>query len=138
MVLDLIVTKTNDGFTAEIPSINGLDAWAHQEDEVIEKAIEMMKFYLNLDDDNEIKIDTDQGKVDFATLNADDQMKAISELLKKRDKLQKTIRENPLLKIIFEPLDTDIIERNRSTIVNEYSLIKYAKRLEGIYKKITQ
>ena len=57
MVLDLIVTKTNDGFTAEIPSINGLDAWAHQEDEVIEKAIEMMKFYLNLDDDNEIKID---------------------------------------------------------------------------------
>jgi hypothetical protein len=87
---------------------------------------------------NEIKIDTDQGKVDFATLNADDQMKAISELLKKRDKLQKTIRENPLLKIIFEPLDTDIIERNRSTIVNEYSLIKYAKRLEGIYKKITQ
>ena len=38
MILDLIVTKTNDGYTAEIPSLKGCESWAHQEDEVIEKA----------------------------------------------------------------------------------------------------
>lgn len=87
---------------------------------------------------DEIKVETESGTVDFASLDINKQMNVISELLKKSDKLQKTIRENPQLKIIFEPLDTDIIKSNRSTIINEYSLKKYAKRLEGIYKEITQ
>lgn len=87
---------------------------------------------------NEIKVETESGTVDFASLDFDKQMNVISELLKKSNKLQKTIRENPQLKIIFEPLDKDIMESNRSTIINEYSLKKYAKRLEGIYKEITQ
>jgi hypothetical protein len=35
MVLDIIVTQTNDGFTAEIPSINGCESWAPDEDSVL-------------------------------------------------------------------------------------------------------
>ena len=57
MILDLIVLKTNDGFTAEVPSLKGVETWAHGEDEVISKSIDLLKFYLNLDDENEIKID---------------------------------------------------------------------------------
>jgi polyphosphate kinase 2 (PPK2 family) len=57
MILDLVVVKTNDGFTAEVPSLRGVETWAHEEDEVINKSIELLKFYLNLDDENEIKID---------------------------------------------------------------------------------
>jgi predicted RNase H-like HicB family nuclease len=32
MVIDLIITKTNDGYTAEVPSIKGCESWAHDED----------------------------------------------------------------------------------------------------------
>ncbi|MBL1212782.1 MAG: hypothetical protein HND52_05410 [Ignavibacteriae bacterium] len=57
MILDLIVVKTNDGYTAEVPSLNGVETWAHEEEEAITKVIDLLKFYLNLDDENEIKID---------------------------------------------------------------------------------
>jgi glycosyltransferase involved in cell wall biosynthesis len=87
---------------------------------------------------DQIQVETEEGFTDFATLNVDQQMNVISDLLNKRDNQQKTIRDNPLLKIIFEPIDTDIIESNRSTIINEYSLQKYAKRLEGIYQEFTK
>jgi predicted RNase H-like HicB family nuclease len=49
MVLDIIVTQTNDGFTAEIPSINGCESWAHDEDSVLTKIQELAAFYLKTD-----------------------------------------------------------------------------------------
>ncbi|MEE9430039.1 MAG: hypothetical protein V3V16_03300 [Melioribacteraceae bacterium] len=57
MVLDLLVTKTDDGVTAEIPSLAGCETWAHKEDEAIEKSIELLRFYVNLDKKVKIKID---------------------------------------------------------------------------------
>lgn len=48
MVIDLIVTKTNDGFTAEVPSLKGCESWAHEEDQVIDKILELSSFYLKL------------------------------------------------------------------------------------------
>ena len=57
MVIDLIVTKTNDGYTAEVPSLKGCESWAHGEDEVIEKVLELVRFYIQLDDDKEIIVD---------------------------------------------------------------------------------
>lgn len=56
MILDLIVTNTDDGFSSIVPSINGCESWAHSEDEVIEKSIELLRFYLKLSD-QKIKID---------------------------------------------------------------------------------
>ena len=49
MVLDVIVTKTDDGFTAEIPSMNGCESWAHDEDTVLAKVLELASFYLKTD-----------------------------------------------------------------------------------------
>ena len=49
MVLDVVVTKTNDGFTAEIPSLNGCESWAHDEDTVLSKILELAAFYLKTD-----------------------------------------------------------------------------------------
>jgi len=57
MVLDLNVLQTDDGFTAEVPSIKGCESWAHSEEEVIEKTIEMLKFYLRTSADQKITID---------------------------------------------------------------------------------
>jgi predicted RNase H-like HicB family nuclease len=56
MVIDLIITKTNDGYTAEVPSIKGCESWAHDEDSVKEKIFELTSFYLRLDA-KEIKLD---------------------------------------------------------------------------------
>lgn len=61
MVLDLIVCKTDDGITAEIPSINGCECWAHEEDEAIEKSLELLRFYVGLDNETEIKVDKARG-----------------------------------------------------------------------------
>lgn len=47
MILDIIVSKTNDGFTAEIPSINGCESWAHDEETVLRKILELASFYLH-------------------------------------------------------------------------------------------
>ena len=49
MVLDVVVTKTNDGFTAEIPSLYGCESWAHDEDTVLSKILELASFYLKTD-----------------------------------------------------------------------------------------
>jgi predicted RNase H-like HicB family nuclease len=61
VVLDLIVVNTGDGFTADVPSLSGCDSWAHEEDEAINKAIELLRFYLNLPEDTEIKVDKARG-----------------------------------------------------------------------------
>ena len=49
MILDIVVTKTNDGFTAEIPSLSGCESWAHDEDTVLSKILELASFYLKTD-----------------------------------------------------------------------------------------
>lgn len=56
MVIDLIVTKTNDGYTAEVPSLKGCESWAHDEDTVIEKILELTAYYIKLSV-KEIKLD---------------------------------------------------------------------------------
>ncbi|MAT58993.1 MAG: hypothetical protein K8F60_10755 [Melioribacteraceae bacterium] len=57
MILDLVVTKTDDGYTAEVPSLSGCESWAHNEDDAIDKTVELVYFYLNLSEEQKIKID---------------------------------------------------------------------------------
>ncbi len=57
MILDLVVTDTGDGFNSEIPSVKGCESWAHNEDEAIENAVELLRFYINLDAEKEVKVD---------------------------------------------------------------------------------
>lgn len=44
----MVVTKTVDGFTAEVPSLRGCESWAHDEDTVIDKTLDLAAFYLKL------------------------------------------------------------------------------------------
>ncbi|MBI9070120.1 MAG: hypothetical protein JEY94_00890 [Melioribacteraceae bacterium] len=57
MVIDLIVTASDDGYTAEVPSLKECESWAHTEDEVIEKVLELVRYYTNLPEENEILVD---------------------------------------------------------------------------------
>lgn len=61
MVLDLIVIDTGDGFTAEVPSLNGCESWAHKEDDAIESILNLLRFYLSLSEEVEIKVDKARG-----------------------------------------------------------------------------
>ncbi len=49
MILDIVIHKTDDGYTAEIPSLNGCESWAHDEDTVMDKVLELAAFYLKSD-----------------------------------------------------------------------------------------
>jgi len=57
VVIDMIVTDTGDGFTAEVPSLKGCESWAHSDDEAITNVVELFRYYINLDDETEIIID---------------------------------------------------------------------------------
>ncbi len=48
MVLTMVVTKTDDGFTAEVPSIKECESWAHDEDVAIDKTLDLVAFFLKL------------------------------------------------------------------------------------------
>jgi predicted RNase H-like HicB family nuclease len=49
MVLDIIIEKSDDGFIAEVPSLKGCESWAHNEDEVINKIVDLASYYLKTD-----------------------------------------------------------------------------------------
>lgn len=51
MVIDLIVKKELDGFSAFIPSIKGCETWADNEDNAIDKILELTEFYLKIPKD---------------------------------------------------------------------------------------
>lgn len=57
MILDIIVRKTDDGFTAEIPSLKGCESWAHDEETVLDKILEIAAFYLKIDSIKKLKLD---------------------------------------------------------------------------------
>ncbi len=57
MILDLIVKKEIDGFGAIIPSLEGVESWAHTEEEAIDKILDLLMFYFNIGDKKEITVD---------------------------------------------------------------------------------
>ncbi len=61
MILDVIVLKTVDGYTAEVPSVKGCEAWAHDEDTVLSKILELTAYYLKIDQKEKLKLDKARG-----------------------------------------------------------------------------
>ncbi|OIO18736.1 MAG: hypothetical protein COZ80_12380 [Ignavibacteria bacterium CG_4_8_14_3_um_filter_37_9] len=57
MVLDIIISKALDGYSAAIPSIKGCETWAEKEDEAIEKIVSLAKYYLKLDEHHKVLVD---------------------------------------------------------------------------------
>lgn len=57
MILDIVVKKTDDGFTAEIPSLKGCESWAHDEEIVLDKILEIASFYMKIDSLKKFKLD---------------------------------------------------------------------------------
>lgn len=50
MVLNMIVRQGEDGgFSAEVPSIKGCESWAHDEDKVIDQTLDLVAYYMKMD-----------------------------------------------------------------------------------------
>lgn len=49
MILDLIIEKANDGFNADVPSLQDCDTWAHDEETAISNILERVTFFLHID-----------------------------------------------------------------------------------------
>ena len=49
MVLTMIVKQTEDGYTAEVPTLKGCESWAHDPDTVIDKTLDLVAYYLKLE-----------------------------------------------------------------------------------------
>ena len=60
MVLDIVVNKTDDGCTAEIPTLTGCECWAHDEDTVMDKILDLASYYLKTEK-KKFKIDKARG-----------------------------------------------------------------------------
>ena len=60
MILDIVIEKTDDGCNAEIPSLKGCECWAHDEDTVIDKIVDLASYYLKTDK-QKFKIDKARG-----------------------------------------------------------------------------
>jgi len=60
MILNLIVTRSDDGCTAEIPSLKGCECWAHDENTVLDKILELAAYYLKTDV-KRLKVDRARG-----------------------------------------------------------------------------
>jgi predicted RNase H-like HicB family nuclease len=61
MVLDIVIKKTDDGFTAEIPSLKGCECWAHDEDTVMDKILDLAVYYLKVSSKEKFKVDKARG-----------------------------------------------------------------------------
>jgi predicted RNase H-like HicB family nuclease len=48
MVVDIVIKKSIDGYSVEIPSIKGCESWAQDEETAFEKILELASFYLKL------------------------------------------------------------------------------------------
>jgi predicted RNase H-like HicB family nuclease len=60
MILDIIVHKTDDGCTAEVPTLKGCETWAHDEETVLKNVMELAAYYLKTEI-KEFKIDKARG-----------------------------------------------------------------------------
>lgn len=49
MILDIIIEKTNDGYNADIPSLQDCDTWAHDEETALNNILERVSFFLQVD-----------------------------------------------------------------------------------------
>jgi len=61
MILDILIKKTDDGFTAEIPSLKGCECWAHDEETALNKIIDLAAYYLKINSIDKFKIDKARG-----------------------------------------------------------------------------
>jgi glycosyltransferase involved in cell wall biosynthesis len=104
----------------------------HVTEDIIKTGIEFPLLY------DRMIVNTGNKKTDFALLESQEQRKYISNSLRDHLLRDELIADNPFLGKIFNSVEQNLIQKNKTLILNEYSHKKYAERLQGIYQKFAE
>ena len=75
-------------------------------------------------------------KIDFKDLNMKMQMEIIADLKAGRIQKQKLFEQNPILHTLFKVVPDQVTEKNKTIIIENYSLEGYGNKLQKRYKKL--
>jgi len=78
-------------------------------------------------------INTESGKRDFALLSQNEQEYYIRRLLHNKSEQEALVMENRLEYILFDSVSGQLIQKNRETVENRYSIKKYGVELSQVY-----
>ncbi|MBA7544372.1 hypothetical protein ES705_36727 [subsurface metagenome] len=87
---------------------------------------------------NAMKIPFKNKLVDFPSLSMSDQQSFISNLKRREELKNEVLNENSFIEKLLNSVNKSIIDKNKSTIIQEYSLNHYAKQLQKIYQKFVK
>ncbi|MBA7684864.1 hypothetical protein ES703_93277 [subsurface metagenome] len=87
---------------------------------------------------NAMKIPFKNKLVDFPSLSMSDQQSFISNLKRREELKNEVLNENSFIEKLLNSVNKSIIDKNKSTIIQEYSLNHYAKQLQKIYQKLVK
>ncbi len=75
--------------------------------------------------------------IDFSKLTPDQQRLYIETIIQNKSLQKELFNDNPYVGKLLTSINESLIKKNKAIILNEFSLKKYAERLERIYQKIT-
>lgn len=75
---------------------------------------------------------------DFKDLNQNESTTFLSRLIDSKEEQNLTFDANPDLCTLFNEQESKIIEHNRKTIIENFSLVNYGNKLNEIYKSISK
>lgn len=86
---------------------------------------------------NSVMVNYNGISTDFASMDISGQMNYIDSLLSNSSLKGELLKSNPVINDLFNSVDDSIVDNNKKVILTEFSLKKYAERLNTIYQKIT-
>ena len=86
---------------------------------------------------SEFLVEIDGIEQDFSSLPDDKQKEVILLVLNDSKYLEKVWQTNTFLNKFLNTIDKNIINQNKEIILQQYSLEKFAERLDGIYRRFT-
>lgn len=75
---------------------------------------------------------------DFKNLKREEATEILHSLISKVKEIEIIFKDNPDIEILFENRDRDIIAKNKKLIIENFSLLSYGKKLNDIYKRLSQ
>jgi glycosyltransferase involved in cell wall biosynthesis len=100
----------------------------HVTDDIAKTGVDFPLLY------DEFIVNSGNTKTDFATLSQNQQQQYIESVVKNESLKKELFTDNPFLGKLLTSVSKSLIERNKSIILNEYSIVKYAERLKRIYQ----
>jgi glycosyltransferase involved in cell wall biosynthesis len=85
----------------------------------------------------QIRVIKDNKFHDFKDFTVDSQERYINDIIDQPDKKEQLLSDNPFLRMMFDPINHEVIKVNQEIIRRHFSIEQYGKKLLEIYRKIS-